>query len=233
MNVLCLSDLHGQLPDPRTLPPSDVVIISGDVCPDTQYTWRATVSGIAGVAEACARLQAHWLSSVFAAWARLVDRPIIMTWGNHDFIGDCPVPYGVPDNVHILTEAFPRYEHGGEVFYALPHCDLPRWAMYRSPETFRDAIEDIPEDVTILITHRPPAVVGSAQVPIVGGEAEDLGSLTLYTKTRELPHLKLHVFGHIHFGRGVVVQDSVTYVNAAYLNEDYQPWGDAPFIIEV
>jgi hypothetical protein len=47
------------------------------------------------------------------------------------------------------------------------------------------------------------------------------GCAALRSRVRELKHLKLHAFGHIHEGRGAHEEDGVRFVNAASLDGRY------------
>jgi Icc-related predicted phosphoesterase len=54
----------------------------------------------------------------------------------------------------------------------------------------------------------------------------------LLKKIKELKDLKLVVFGHIHRAHGMLVQDGVTYVNAAMCGEGYKIMWD-PVVVTI
>jgi Icc-related predicted phosphoesterase len=74
----------------------------------------------------------------------------------------------------------------------------------------------IPKNTDILITHGPP--FGILDQTLRGKNA---GCEMLLKKTNEIKP-KLHVFGHIHEGYGVMTNDSTTFVNASVLDIRYQ-----------
>ena len=43
-----------------------------------------------------------------------------------------------------------------------------------------------------------------------------------HAKINELPNLKLHACGHIHYGHGIKVTGNTTFVNAATCTESYK-----------
>lgn len=70
----------------------------------------------------------------------------------------------------------------------------------------------------ILLTHLPPNVnTGGAQAG---------GSITLLSLVEKL-RIPLHLFGHVHYGRGARVGRNTTFVNAA------TPTGTPPVVIDV
>lgn len=75
----------------------------------------------------------------------------------------------------------------------------------------------IPSDTEVLITHGPPHGILDL-VP----RNERVGCEELMLRINELPALKLHVFGHIHEGRGYLEQDGRLFVNASSLDGHYQ-----------
>lgn len=79
----------------------------------------------------------------------------------------------------------------------------------------------IPTDTNVLVTHGPPLGIldktdGRYHAP------ENVGCWDLAKRIRELPELKLHVFGHIHCAYGWEKLAGVTYVNASICNERYE-----------
>lgn len=92
----------------------------------------------------------------------------------------------------------------------------------------------IPKDIDILITHGPPHGFLD-QVKMLGSPnlGQNVGCELLSEKILEVKP-KLHVFGHIHESRGVIVDKTkdITYVNASSLNERYQPHIDNTFVFD-
>jgi Icc-related predicted phosphoesterase len=82
----------------------------------------------------------------------------------------------------------------------------------------------IPEDTEILITHGPPHGILDL-VARSGGlhvGCEHLAKRIVETQ------IKLHVFGHIHEGRGFEYDSQTTYVNGSSLDENYFPSDNKP-----
>ena len=73
MRIVALSDQHGYLPE---IPPCDLLIIAGDVCPD-----RFGPSLARDVPE----LRKAWFDETALPWiATAPATRTILTWGNHD-----------------------------------------------------------------------------------------------------------------------------------------------------
>lgn len=77
----------------------------------------------------------------------------------------------------------------------------------------------IPEDTEILITHGPPNKILDF---VERGGGLHVGCEHLAKRIAETK-VKLHVFGHIHEGRGFEYDSQVTYANASCLDENYRP----------
>lgn len=79
----------------------------------------------------------------------------------------------------------------------------------------------IPDNTDILITHGPAyGVLDEVNNP---GQRENshVGCKFLLERTESLPNLKIHTFGHIHEGYGILLSDSFTSVNASILDDRY------------
>src|SRR5262245_46149006 len=76
MRVVALSDQHGYLPE---IPPCDLLLIGGDVCPDS-------IGPLAAMAHPEA--QKSWFDTRLRRWlARAPAARTVLTWGNHDWCG--------------------------------------------------------------------------------------------------------------------------------------------------
>jgi Icc-related predicted phosphoesterase len=80
----------------------------------------------------------------------------------------------------------------------------------------RAAWNNIPDDVNILVTHCPP----------YGILDDEMGCKELLARIPSLPHLKVHLFGHVHSGHGVYQHDGVTFVNATVPKTSKSIWFD-------
>jgi predicted phosphohydrolase len=74
----------------------------------------------------------------------------------------------------------------------------------------------IPDSTDILITHGPPMGI----LDYVRGER--VGCVDLLARIA-LIKPKVHAFGHIHEGSGVLAQDGTTFVNASICDGEYRP----------
>src|SRR5688572_1054075 len=132
MRIAALSDQHGFLPD---IPPCDLVIVAGDVCPD-------------GVGRATAMmrpdLQKVWFDDNIRPWlaaAPAVRR--VLTWGNHDYCGqacdfhsdspsrapDTQLQIVVDEGITVSTSA------AAITLWASPWSNLfMDWAFMKTPE---------------------------------------------------------------------------------------------------
>lgn len=79
--------------------------------------------------------------------------------------------------------------------------------------------ELIPDDTDVLITHGPP--FGIRDWVHLG--AENLGCEDLLQAVQRIKP-QIHVFGHIHGGRGIEQNEDTLFVNASFLDETYQRW---------
>lgn len=91
----------------------------------------------------------------------------------------------------------------------------------------------IPIDTEILITHGPPMGILDETLNVAGDSynpARHVGCEELRDKVLN-SQVKLHVFGHIHEGRGVKYEGPITFVNAASLDASYWPADNRPMRI--
>jgi Icc-related predicted phosphoesterase len=88
--------------------------------------------------------------------------------------------------------------------------------------------DKIPKNIDILITHGPP--YGILDETTRGRES--VGCEELLKKVEEIRPV-LHVFGHIHEERGIIVDKTgptpITYVNASSLDLQYKPYKEKAF----
>jgi len=208
MKIVCISDLHGNID--LNLPPGDVLVISGDICPATNHGKT---------------FQAKWLRRMFNPWLQTLDfKDIVVIAGNHDFVFE-GAPEKVPDlHCHYLQESSVIID--GYKFYGYPHQpEFFNWAFNRTQDELKVITERIPDDTNVLVTHGPPyGILDTITEGRFKGRNEDphLGCPQLAKRVKELPNLMLTVFGHIHSGNGILDEDGKIFVNAAILNEQYK-----------
>ncbi|CAJ0964004.1 unnamed protein product [Ranitomeya imitator] len=106
----------------------------------------------------------------------------------------------------------------------------------------------IPEATDILITHGPPLDLASRRTDLIQeGEVlevnygfldwvpkklQRVGCVELLNTVQRRVQPRLHVFGHIHEGYGVMADGTTTYVNSSVCTVNYQPV-NPPIVIDL
>lgn len=162
----------------------------------------------------------------------------IIVPGNHDWglmrqFDECREHFD--DDVIFLIDK--GVEIDGVKFYGCPWMpNFYDWAFMLPENELPAVYAKIPDDTEVLITHCPPyGILDKATRKYRFSEAyiyDRCGSPALYQRVKQLPNLKHHIFGHIHYGYGTEKIDDVTFHNVASLNENYN-YQNAPQIIEV
>ncbi|MDP1666123.1 MAG: metallophosphatase domain-containing protein [Methylobacter sp.] len=207
LRLVCMSDLHS-LNYAFPVPDGDVLIIAGDICGygshDELKKFDDFLSG-------------------------LPHKHKLLIAGNHDW----PFARVDPSEAKLLVKnAIYLMDSGIEIegikFWGSPwqpfFCN---WAfnLPRGPELAK-VWANIPDNIDVLITHGPPYGILDE---IYNGErvgCQDLSDALERVKP------KVHVFGHIHEGYGMLKQNGTTYVNASLCNQYYQ-LVHSPIVIEV
>jgi Icc-related predicted phosphoesterase len=220
VRIVATSDLHGTLPE---VPPCDVLIVAGDICPVSMPHDPATQHG--------------WLDTNFRAWlmeeATVKAPHVIGIAGNHDFVFEAKEhPRDLPWT--YLQDS--GCEIGGLKFWGTPRVPkLRRWAFYGldsgpggqgeahiSPLSYH--FDKIPDDTDVLITHGPAKGVGDHVPEGVGGAGpggEHCGAKALREAVLRV-RPRLHVWGHIHEGHGRYLTSAGTEgANVALLDGSY------------
>lgn len=211
IKIIALSDLHGILPPPQTIPKCDLLLIGGDICKHHNV------------------IDQHWwLAQVFKKWLENVPADkIIGVAGNHDFIWE-KSPHLVPKLPWIyLQDEIYEYE-GWKIFgspWQLRFCD---WAFNLDEPDLAKKWEKIPEDTDILLLHGPPLGFGDM---VLHPKWTNVGSPSLTEKIRQIKP-KLVVFGHIHPAFGLYQCGRSALANVSIVNEQYQ-WTNLPTEFEL
>lgn len=219
MKLLCMSDLHGRLlPSKFIDTPADIAVIAGDITPALHSYHGATAEGRDN--------QARWIVDTFIPWLETLPvRHIVLTWGNHDHVGEHPhlLPRTVwPDHVHVLVNQSVTLD--GLSFYGVPQT--PRFLNWAFNEDDTEAAlgrfwKQVPVGTDVLVSHGPPCGVCDT---IQHGEPP-LGSRTQlhWLQSEALNRPRVVICGHIHGSGG---RDGTCYTtqiyNVAVLNENYQ-----------
>ena len=88
MRIVAIADQHGYLPN---IPPCDLLLIAGDICPVTNHTQAA---------------QRRFLDGEFRRWLDSIPaRHVAATWGNHDLVAQ-RAPDLIPKELrwHVLVD---------------------------------------------------------------------------------------------------------------------------------
>lgn len=211
MKIVCLSDTHCQL-NRVTIPDGDILVHSGDL------TYRGTVSEISKELYELSKHRARF-------------KAIVMVEGNHDWLGQrnpTLMDELCDDNGIILLRDSSAIIEGIR-FYGSPwQPEFCQWA-FNLPrgKALKEKWSLIPDDTQVLITHSPPHgildVVERFNKKLKIEDVEHVGCEDLYHRVMELKKLRLHNFGHLHFGYGVFQVGSTTFVNSAACTEQYSP----------
>lgn len=202
MKIAALSDLHGH--PPPAIPPCDLLIVAGDICPDYIDGQDAAFFP---------EKQAMWYGKRIYPWLDAINAPAVLTWGNHDWCGQARPLWRDDDRIvvdRVVTVAGLRVwaspwsnRFGGWAFMAHPHELAPIYAA-------------IPEDVDIIVSHGPPYGNGDENA-----EGEHCGSRELLAAIRRV-RPSLVVCGHIHEGYGQYDCDGIPILNVSLVDEAYR-----------
>jgi Icc-related predicted phosphoesterase len=196
--IVLISDIHGNLVD---IPPCDLLLIAGDLVPKSLNLDK----------------QLSWFDTTFRYWLRsLPAKNIVGIAGNHDFLFQ-ERPSSVPDLPwHYLQDS--SIEVAGFKIYGTPwQRPFHDWAFNAKEDQLREIFAKIPDDTDIVVSHSPPFGIGDGALRSLG-IFENAGSSSLMARILEVKPI-LHVFGHIHEGRGQYDVDGIKFVNAAIVGQ--------------
>jgi len=88
---------------------------------------------------------------------------------------------------------------------------MTAFKLQRGPDIL-EKWKKIPKNVDVLITHTPPFGILDKTKSGINAGCEDL--------LREIERIKpkVHIFGHIHDGYGMIEKNGIKYINAASWN---------------
>lgn len=211
MKLVLIADTHN-LHNQVKMPDGDVLIHAGDM----------TMEG------------RHYEVEAFIDWLKVQPyKHKIVTAGNHDFLFERK-----PDlarhmleyhGVHYLQDE--TVTINGIKFYGAPWQPwFFDWAfnLQRGAE-IKEKWDMIPLNTNVLITHGPPRFADEILDKAYGNDHVGCEELSLAVD-RIKPYL--HVFGHIHGGRGYEYIDKTRFFNATVVNEAYKVIHE-PYVIDL
>lgn len=205
MKVVPMSDLHGYLPDPHSVPECDVVCICGDIVP-LQYQ-SDDIKSLA------------WFYLEFLPWTdNLRCTRVLFVAGNHDFFLEhlMQKPNGVRRSAsEVMEKLLPGENRSlhkitylrdssarilGKTFYGTPWIGgLPNWAFNLSSDEREQLWKQIPKKLDVLLTHGAPDLCYVGTVLQSSGFQPNYGDpiLAEAVKGRDIQYT---FCGHIHSG---------------------------------
>ena len=206
MKLLCLSDLHGHLPE--NLPEAELIILAGDYMPDQYY-------------------QEEWTESTFAPWLHNLSQrsTVIGVAGNHDrLFQDQPE---IAKSLSWIYLHDSGHSHRGLKIWGTPWThQIFRMSFAASEGELQTVFEQAPREVDVVISHGPPHGVLDK-----GPSGKHVGSVA-FKRWLLIRKPRAVVCGHIHGGHGQATLGETTIINAAYVDDDYLP-KNAPILIEL
>lgn len=157
----------------------------------------------------------------------------ILISGNHDFFFEV----ATKDEVDALIAEYPGITYlndsgvtiEGIKFWGSPITPyFHNWAFNRFHHEIQPHWDLIPNGIDVLITHGPPHGI----LDKVRYDNLTVGCPKLAKKVKEIKP-KVHVFGHIHEGRGLHEEDGTTYINASVVDFRYELYTEKPFKLNI
>lgn len=216
MRLVCLSDTH-KMHKQVSIPDGDVLIFAGDMC------GRGSSKS--------ARRFAKWMGSHSHKYKILVA-------GNHDQCLEQGERFILRQEFKDLGITYLEHEPEnieGVKFFGSPYQpEFMSWAFNKTRgEELKRLWSFIPNDTEILITHGPPMGTLDLVDNIRSRQnGEHVGCEELANRIQELKSLKVHIFGHIHCGYGLIIKDGVHYINASICTEEYKPT-NIPIVLDL
>jgi predicted thioesterase len=222
MRIVAISDLHGFLPD---VPPCDLLIVAGDVCPDRFGPFLAMHDPY---------LQQAWFDRHVRPW--LAATPAthkLLTWGNHDWCGqvcsfrsDAPA-HAPSTDLQILVDEGTTVPHadsaaGTVSVWATPWSNkFMHWAFMKRPTELVRTYAAIPVGIDVLVSHQPPRYHGDRVLNGNPGRVEHVGSRELLDAIERV-RPRMVICGHIHGGHGRYEHQGIPIYNVSVVDEAYR-----------
>jgi 3',5'-cyclic AMP phosphodiesterase CpdA len=199
VHVVALSDQHGRLPP---VPPCDVLVVAGDVCP---------------IADHSERTQREFLEGAFAEWLAGAEAEVVVgIAGNHDLLAENDPGFmaGLPWT-YLLDSGTTAC---GLALWGTPWCpEFGDWAYMEPDVRLHRYFDRIPEGLDLLVAHTPPfEVLDLARRGVMAG-SQALRDALLRARPAAC------VFGHIHEGHGVADLEGIHCHNVSVVDHRYVP----------
>lgn len=211
LRIVMISDTHNRHHTMK-IPDGDILIHAGD------FSMQGHLPEVSRFNE--------WLGT-------LPHKHKIVIAGNHERTFDTLNPTYNPSTKAWLTNCI-YLEHQSTVvsvgpdgpslkIFGSPYSpEFMSWAFAnKSPGQAENRWKDIPNDTDIVVVHGPPHGFGDKLV-----SGKNIGCRELFKRIMEIKP-ELVVSGHIHCGRGIRTFEGVTFVNAACVDEMYEPTQEA------
>lgn len=195
MKILCVSDMHGQIPDLSKYE-ADLFVDCGDFAPTG---WRKD-----------ALVQMDWVNTVYLPYIKAIKaRYKIILGGNHDGCSELPEFRDTLADLGILFGRHDSFEIEGKKIFATSWNFLPPeferfgWCWGMAEEALDEFVySEIPANLDLLITHCPPK--GILDAGWGGDNILNCGSSAL-RKHVERVNFNTHIYGHEHYHGGMQV----------------------------
>jgi Icc-related predicted phosphoesterase len=208
MKIVCISDTHSMHKSIKELPQGDVLIHAGD------FTGHGDPKRVEEFNS--------WLGEIKSSYKHILVVP-----GNHEltFEHEPEISHHLITNATLLIDQ--EIIIDGVKFYGSPWTPFFfNWAFNIHRGHLRRVWDKIPSDTDVLITHGPPHGILDlvpARNAYNGSVDQRVGCEQLRTRVLEVKP-KLHAFGHIHEGYGIVnSEEGTTYINASICDGRYKP----------
>lgn len=233
MIIDCISDLHGELPE---LKGGDLLIVAGDLHARDEYKEHVEFAQWFKNLNYKKKIVIGGNHDNFLYHNIRKERTIVMPAMDCHYLCDSGTEIKIEEDVEedhkfkgsITYKKKRKLKIWGSPWTARFNNQNPKCMAFslRDDTELGEKWNKIPDDIDILVTHCPP--YGILDYCSIGR----VGSRSLFNKVRD-SNIKLHVFGHIHENGGRIHEltrteglfqgSSVTFVNAALMNQFYKP----------
>jgi len=174
--------------------------------------------------------QRHFIA--FRQWMKsLPHKNKVIIPGNHDLFWKGR-ENGVIQYKDFILLIHDKIEIEGIKIFGSPYTlKFQNWTFMYDKEHSNYIWSDVPNDIDVLITHGPPYRILDEVTsgPTAGKHG---GCRGLRNKVLEIKP-KIHCFGHIHGGSGVMERDGIKFVNASVVDDLYNYNGREITVLEI